>query len=100
MREMTDDLRARFDEVTPKRSVIEASRGYYIWLNEAEMRKDDVTADEIAEYIRDYRIRDNLSPTNKLTPRFEARKDQRLYLTALTPDGLEEALACARRRRG
>lgn len=98
MREMTKDLRARFDKVTPKRSVIQASRGYYIWLNEDEMRKEGITAEEIAAYIRDYRIRDNLSPTNKLTPRFEPRRDQRLYMTALTPEELQEALACARRK--
>lgn len=100
MREMTKDLRDRFDKVTPKRSVIHASRGYYLWLDEGEMRKEDVTAEEIAAYIRNYRIRDNVSKTNKLTRRFEARRDQRLYLTALTPEGLEEALACARKKQG
>jgi hypothetical protein len=98
MREVTKDLRERFDKVTPKRSVVEASRGYYIWLDEEEMEKEGVTAEEIAAYLRDYRIRDNLSPTNKLTPRFEPRRDQRLYLAALTPEQLEEALGCARRK--
>jgi hypothetical protein len=100
MREMTKDLRDRFDKVTPKRSVIHASRGYYLWLDEGEMKKEDVTAEELAAYIRNYRIGDNVSKTNKLTRTFEARRDQRLYLTALTPEGLEEALACARKKQG
>jgi hypothetical protein len=31
-------------------------------------------------------------------PRFEERTNERLFLTALTPEALEEALTCARNR--
>lgn len=97
MREVTADLKERFDEVTPRESVIFANRGYYLWLDDEELRKEGLTAEDIAAYMKDYRVEDNLSPTNELTPSWRPRRDQRLYLAALTPEGLEEALACARR---
>ncbi|HYP23968.1 MAG TPA: alkaline phosphatase family protein [Actinomycetota bacterium] len=97
-RDMSADIEKRFDRVTPDKPLILSNRGYQIMLDRKEMERNDVTAAEVAEYVRDYRISDNVTDTNKVGERFEGRENERLFLTALTPEALEEALACARGR--
>ena len=62
----------------------------------APERQHDVTSGDIAAFIRDYRIKDNVTETNKVLERFEGKTDERLFLTALTPSALKKALDCAR----
>ncbi|MDQ3958624.1 MAG: alkaline phosphatase family protein, partial [Actinomycetota bacterium] len=95
-RDMSADIEARFDNVTPNRPLILSNRGYQIMLDRDEMRRNDVTAADVAAFVRDYRISDNVTETNKVLPRFEGRTNERLFLTALTPEALKEALRCAR----
>ncbi|HEV2756388.1 MAG TPA: alkaline phosphatase family protein [Actinomycetota bacterium] len=95
-RDMSEDIEKQFDKVTPEVPLILSNRGYQIMLDRDEMRKNDVTAAEVAAFVRDYRIEDNVTDTNKVLPRFEDHTKDRLFLTALTPEALEEALACAR----
>ncbi|HEX2296233.1 MAG TPA: alkaline phosphatase family protein [Actinomycetota bacterium] len=99
-RDMSADIEKRFDKVTPGNPLIQSNRGYQIMLDRKELERNDVTAADVAEFVRDYRIRDNVTDTNEVGPRFEERTNERLFLTALTPEALEEALACARRRAG
>ena len=97
-RDMSADIEKRFDAVTPGKPLILSNRGYQIMLDHKELERNEITAADVAEYVRDYRIRDNVTATNKVGPRFEDRTNERLFLTALTPEALKEALACARRR--
>jgi hypothetical protein len=95
IRDMTKDILKRFDHTTPDIPLILSNRGYSISLNQNELQRNHVTAEDIAGFVRNYRIQDNLTPTNTVLPRFEGRTDERLYLTALTPTELSDALACA-----
>jgi hypothetical protein len=97
-RDMSADIEKRFDHVTPDEPLIQSNRGYQIMLDRKEMERNDVTAAEVAEFVRGYRISDNVTDTNEVGPRFEDRTNERLFLTALTPEALEEALDCARDR--
>lgn len=97
-RDMSADIEKRFDHVTPDKPLILSNRGYQIMLDRKELERNDVTAAEVAEFVRDYRISDNVTDTNEVGERFEGRENERLFLTALTPEALEEALACARGR--
>ncbi|MDQ3953438.1 MAG: alkaline phosphatase family protein [Actinomycetota bacterium] len=99
-RDMSADIEKRFDRVTPEKPLILSNRGYQIMLDRKELERNDVTAADVAAFVRDYRIRDNVTDTNQVQPRFEGRTNERLFLTALTPEALEEALACARARDG
>ncbi len=97
-RDMTEDIEAHFDKVTPDKGIVLSNRGYQLMLNHDELERNNVTAEQVAEFVRDYRIEDNLTPTNKILPRFEGRTDERLFLTALTPGDLKSALDCALRQ--
>lgn len=100
IRDMSEDIERRFDKVTPNIPLILSNRGYQIMLNQNELERNDITAADVAEFVRRYRIEDNITPTNTVLPRFEGRTEERLYLTALTPEELEEALECAREEQG
>lgn len=94
--EVGRDIMAKFDHVDPKVRLIDSNRGYQIFLDHRELRRNHTTAAAIARYLRNYRIADNVTPTNKVLPRFQGRTNERLYLTALTPRELQGALHCAR----
>lgn len=96
--DLTRDIEARFDRVTPKKPLILSNRGYQFMLDHEEMRRNGVSAEDVAAYVRDYRMAENVTPTNKVLPRFEGRTDEHLYLTAMTPRQWRDALGCARRR--
>lgn len=94
--DMTADIERRFDKKTPNKPLVLSNRGYQIFLDKKELKKNMVTAADVAAFVRDYRIKNNVTPTNQVLERFEGRTDERLFLTALTPKGLEEALECDR----
>ncbi len=95
IRDMSEDIEGEFDTKTPNKPVILSNRGYQLMLDRKEMVANGATAEEVAEFVRNYRIRDNITPTNQVLPRFEGRTDERLYLTALTNEELDEAIECS-----
>lgn len=94
--DLSKDIEERFDRVTPNKPIIMSNRGYQLMLDKGELRRNDITAADVAEFVREYRIADNVTPTNKVLPRFEGRTDEHLYLAAMTPDQWHKALTCAR----
>lgn len=95
MRDMEKDIAEHFDRVTPGTPLVLSNRGYQLFFDREELRRNDAAPEDIARFIRDYRIEDNITPTNTVLPRFRGHTDERLFLTALTPDELRAALACA-----
>ncbi len=75
-------------------SLVEDNRSYQLFLDKETMEANDVTATSVAGFLGDYRISDNM--TGEPPASFEGDEDQRLFLSALTPDGLERSLACSR----
>jgi len=98
--DMTADIEKRFDKVTPNKPLVLSNRGYQIMLDPEEVKKNDIEPADVAAFVRNYRIGDNVTPSNQVLKRFEGRTDERLFLTALTPEELEDALACARSQAG
>ncbi len=99
MSETAEDIEQRFDKVTPNKPLILSNRGYQIMFDKKELRRNEVDPAEIADFLRTYTIGDN-APTEDDLGAFENRRDERVFLTALTPDQLKEALDCARGREG
>ncbi len=96
--EMTDDIERRFDHTTPGTPLVMSNRGYQYMLDHKEMRRNHVTADQVAAYIRSYRISDNVKKGATVPRAFQDKLNQRLFLTALTPPQLKRAMQCAKER--
>ncbi|MFP5351520.1 MAG: alkaline phosphatase family protein [Actinomycetota bacterium] len=97
MAETAKDIDAEFDKVTPDKSLILSNRGYQIMFNKKELKRNEVEPADIAEFLRTYTIGDN-APSEDALGRFEDRTEERVFLTALTPDELKSALDCARKQ--
>ncbi|MEA2434592.1 MAG: hypothetical protein QOG54_2049 [Actinomycetota bacterium] len=97
MTEMTDDIEKRFDHVTPDIPLVLSNRGYQIMLNHNELKRNDIMASDIAAYLRNYTIEDNSPDIDKIADNFKDRISEKVFLTALTPDELQQAVACARK---
>ena len=97
MKEVTEDIEERFDKVTPDNPVVLSNRGYQVMLDKREMTRNDLQPEQVAEFLRSYTIGENAPDKNSLGA-FADRTDERVFLTALAPDDLKEALDCARSR--
>jgi predicted AlkP superfamily pyrophosphatase or phosphodiesterase len=97
MTEMTDDIEKRFDHVTPDVPLVLSNRGYQIMLNHRELKRNDIMASDIAAYLRNYTIEDNAPVVDEIGDNFKDKIDEKVFLTALTPQELKEAVTCARR---
>lgn len=95
MAETAKDIDREFDKVTPEKSLILSNRGYQLMFNKKELKRNDAEPADIAEFLRTYTIGDNAASEGDLG-RFENRTDERVFLTALTPEELKSALDCAR----
>jgi hypothetical protein len=93
------DLEEAFGDPGGEEPVVTAHRGYKIFLDHERLARNGHTPEDVSAFLRDYRVADNV--VRRTRARFEEeftdRADERVYITALTPDELEEALSCARR---
>ncbi len=90
--ELGRDMDARFDKTTPKTPLVLSNRGYMFMLDKKELERNDVTPEEIAEWLQSYSIEDNAK--NGDLKGFEDKADERVFLTAMTPAQLEQSLTC------
>ncbi|MGI8407306.1 MAG: alkaline phosphatase family protein [Actinomycetota bacterium] len=96
-REMTNDIEGRFNPDGADDPLILSHRSYQIMLERERAKELGVSWKEIAKFVNDYRLRDNVTSDSKelFEKDFADRANERLYLTALTPDQLRDELACA-----
>ena len=87
--DMSKDIEKRFDKTTQNKPLILSNRGYQLMLDPRELRRNDLDPAEVAEFVRNYKIGDNVTPSNQILRRFEDRTDERLFLTALDAQGTE-----------
>jgi hypothetical protein len=97
MREMSADIERRFDKTTPEIPLILSNRGYQLMLNHNELERNDITAEDVGEFLSDYRLEDNMT-TNDIPSYFEGREKERLFMFAATAPQVDEAIDCAKDR--
>jgi hypothetical protein len=96
--ELTSDIERRFDHKTPHVPLVKANRGYQFFLDQNEMKINHVTPSEVAAFIRNYRVKDNLLNPN-LPSTYSGSENDRIYKVALTPPALKRALDCAKQKK-
>jgi predicted AlkP superfamily pyrophosphatase or phosphodiesterase len=93
--ELVDDIGERFD-VDPK-ELVEQDRPTALWLNGDFMAERGITADEISDFLVDYRFKENAIHT--FPDEYDDRMDERLFSAAFPGARLDEVLRCARGKR-
>ena len=93
MREMSADIERKFDSTTPNIPLILSNRGYQLMLNQNELKRNKVTAEDVGKYLSGYRIEDNMT-TNDIPDYFKGREEERLFMFAATAAEVEQAIDC------
>lgn len=94
--EVASDIDATLSD--GKESIVLSHRGYQIFLEQDAMAAAGVTSGDVTEFLRNYRIKDNIVAGDEAPDSFARKLDERLFLTALTPARLRQVLTCARKR--
>jgi predicted AlkP superfamily pyrophosphatase or phosphodiesterase len=89
MSEMGADIEREFGT-----GIFVTNRGYQVFLDKKVARRSDVTAADVARFIRNYTVEQNAR--GDIPEAFADRSEEKVFLTAVTPKELKEALDCAR----
>jgi hypothetical protein len=96
MTKLSNDIADRFG-VRSKR-LFDRTRPGHFWLDEPTMKKADITAEDVAQFITNYRLETNTSDARPLTDKYADRADERLFSGAWPSRFTDEVSGCVRRR--
>ena len=91
--EVVNDVQAEFDRIDNARPIIRTSTALY-FLDDEEMAANDVTSEEIATYLSNYTIRDNIPEGSDPPPDFEDRMGEEIFAGVVPGSRLPELVAC------
>ena len=96
--EIVDDLNETFDETRNGQGVIQDTSAHTLFMNEAELRANGVDAKEVADFLYDYRISENVAPGDTFPTEFSGRKNERIFETVIPGGLLPRVFECAEAR--
>ncbi|MDQ3985624.1 MAG: alkaline phosphatase family protein [Actinomycetota bacterium] len=88
---LSSDIAEHFD--LPVDRLIEADRPMSLWLDAETMRSEDITEEEIADYVMSYTIEDS-AQGREVPESFENRLQERLFAAAFPSSRLSEIRRC------
>ena len=97
--EITDDLNDAFDNTPNGRGVIQDTSAHTLFMNKVELATNGVKARDVADFLYDYRIGDNVAKGDPLPPEFSGREDERIFETVVPGEMLPSVMECSATRR-
>lgn len=97
MQVLTNDLAARFD--VPVEDLLDDERPVGLWLDAANAASAGISEGDVANWLIDYRLEDNVPATEKLSPQYAKRRREPVFSAAFPGRGLGRIWRCARERR-
>jgi arylsulfatase A-like enzyme len=91
--EISRDAASRFD--VKAEDLFDKMRITGFWMNTDEMAKDGITLGEVAGWLSNYRLRDNVESGQRVPPRYRARLSERLFAGSFPTRALPEIIECA-----
>jgi len=83
MRDTTADIEAEFSNGNAKPLIVN-NRGYQLYLDRKQQRNRGISAQDVAAFLRDYRLNENLADLESVPEEFRERANQRVFATAMT----------------
>lgn len=93
--ELFDDVTRVFDRKSNDRGLIDQTTATTIFIEEEEMKANDVKPEELAAYLSDYTIADNIDKQD-YPKEFNTRKKERIFSAVFPGRQLEKIVACSR----
>jgi arylsulfatase A-like enzyme len=94
MGELTKDLAANFD--VPADELIVQTSPTGLFVNGPTLEAHDITQKQIAEWLVDYRLEDNVAPGGRWPEQYRPRRREPILSAAFPSEWLGRAWACAR----
>lgn len=93
--EIIDDLNDAFDETPNGRGVIQETSAHTLFMSSTELEANGVEPREVADFLYDYRIADNVAEDDAFPPDFAGRENERIFETIIPGKALPAVAACA-----
>ena len=93
-KELYADIESRFDHVEDGDTIIKTSSANVLFTDKAEMKVNDVSPEEIANWLSRYTISDNLSVGSTLPEGYADRGDDLLYSAAFPGRAVTKVAMC------
>jgi Type I phosphodiesterase / nucleotide pyrophosphatase len=98
LEEVAADVERALDDVAPEEHLISRTRGFSLFLDPDELRRNELSAEDVARFLRAYPLQASATESNPVTSRFRKVADDPLFAVSVTGAELNRALACARSR--
>jgi predicted AlkP superfamily pyrophosphatase or phosphodiesterase len=95
---LQDDVAKEFDRNDNGVDLFQDERPVGFWLDAAEMAANDVTEEEISDFLVDYRLEENIRPGEKLPAQYEERRREPILAAAFPSDEMGRIWSCANKR--
>jgi arylsulfatase A-like enzyme len=95
---LQDDVSKKFDHTDNGVDLFQDERPVGFWLDAAELAANDVTEEDISNFLVDYRLEDNLRPGEKIPDQYSKRLREPILAAAFPSDEMGKIWSCAKRR--
>jgi hypothetical protein len=95
MPSLVEDVAAHFEVAVSDLFADQRPTG--LWLNHATMRSTGIRNEAIADFITDYRIKDNVTPTMDVPDQYRDRMNERLFSAAWPSERTKRVGRCVKR---
>jgi arylsulfatase A-like enzyme len=95
---LQDDVSKEFDHTDNGVDLFQDERPVGFWLDAAEMAANDVTEEDISNFLVDYRLEENLRPGEKVPDQYKKRLREPILAAAFPSDEMGKIWSCAKRR--
>ena len=95
---LQDDVLARFDKNGDEADLFQDERPVGFWLDAAEMEANDVTEEDISNFLVNYRLEDNLRAGEKVPDQYRERLREPVLAAAFPSDEMGKIWRCAKNR--
>lgn len=92
--ELNSDLAIAFDRTDNGKGIIEASSAATLFLNAKELKRNNVSAEEVASFLSSYTIRDNLTKGVEIPEDLEPDIDEKFYRAVIPGRAIPDVVSC------
>lgn len=94
--EVLNDIGRRFDKLDNGMNIVQSTSAVSLFLNKAELRNNDVTAEQIASYLSRYTIEESTAEETEIPAEFKDRSDERVFSAVFPGRRLPDIVACTK----
>ena len=91
------DLEDRFDQLDngPGREIVKTTSAGTYFFNRGEMQANDVTPDQVAAFLNNYTVKDNIPEDSDVPDEYKGRLNDEIFVAAIPGASIDDMARCA-----